>query len=123
MLRMRAEASIQQLVRREHLALEIGRDEQPADDEPRHDVAEDDLEISQTAALLGPRICRIRERRHANQRQRARFGGDDGEADDAPGGLTIAEKIVLDRRMRSAEAAAKGSDPDKVEREDCVIES
>ena len=122
MLRLRAEALVQQLVRRQHLALKVRRDEQPADHEARRDVAGDDLEICEAAAELGPRIHRIGERRHADQRQRARLGGDDRQADDHPRRLPRSDEVVPDRAMRFSEPAAEPGDADKVGRQNGIVD-
>src|SRR5262245_32867562 len=67
-LSLNSEPPLQQLIRRQQLALKISRDEKQADNDSRDDVAQHDLQVSQAAALLGPRESRISECWHSDQR-------------------------------------------------------
>ena len=88
------EQVLQQLVGGQQVALEVGGDEDQADDDPGDDVAEDHLEIRQRAALLGVGERGVGQGGDANQRERARLGRDNRQADDDPGGAPVAEEVV-----------------------------
>ena len=84
MLGARTKPAIEQRIRRQHLPLEVRGDEEPTDDKARDDVAGDDLKVGEGAAELRAGVRRERKRGNADQRQRARFRGDDRQADDDP---------------------------------------
>src|SRR5207248_3831955 len=105
------------------VAPEVRGNQQPADYEARHDVASDDLQIGEAAALLRARVRRVGERWNADERQRARFGGDDRQADHHPRRVAAAEKIVFDGSMRGTKAAAEDRDAGEVHGEDGVVEA
>ena len=65
------------------------------------------MKIRVVSALFRISVIGVRYRRHPDQRQRAGFGCDDGEADDDPGRLPAADEIVFDRTLRFPEAAAE----------------
>ena len=118
----RAEAPIEQLVGRQHVPGEVRRDEQHRDQHARHHVAHHDLQVGEVAAELGPGKRRERDRRHADERQRARLGRDDREADHPPADVARADEVVGDRVLRAAEARAERRDAGEVEKEHAVVE-
>ena len=122
MLRLSAEPTVQQLIRRQHVALKIRGNEQPADDESRDQVASDHLQVRQAAALFGVCVRSVGKRGDADERQRARLGRDDRQADHDPRRLTCADEVVPHGRVRAAKAAAEDRDADEVDRENRVVE-
>ena len=85
MARAGAEPPLEQRIGGQEIAGEVRRQEEPGDDEAADDVTDQDLQVGQRPALLRPGKRSERQRRHADQRQRARLGGDDRQTDDDPG--------------------------------------
>ena len=85
------------------------------------DVTDDDLQICVVAALLGISVICVRDRRYADQCQRACFGRDDREADDDPVDIPCTDEIVLDRLLRFAKENAKDRYADEIGGENDII--
>src|SRR5437764_7228792 len=79
--------------------------------------------MREAGGLVRPGVGPVGAGGNGNQRQRARLGRDNGQADDDPGRLTAAEKVILDGRVRPAKATAEDRDADEIDREDGVVES
>ena len=92
-------------------ALVEGRHEPDADDDPRQNRADRQLQISQVAA------GREDDRRGADERHRADLGGDDRSCHRGPGQLSPAEEEVANRGLLSREFGAQGGGEDQVGRE------
>ena len=80
---------------------------------PADDVAERELEEREVAG--------VRRRRHTDERQRARLGRDDREADRPPGRGPVRQEIVARRLLEPREPRAEERDRDEVRRDDEVV--
>ena len=109
----RAEAPLQQLVRREQIAAEVGGDEQQADDDAADDVAERELQKRHVAGVRGGG--------NADEGQRARLGGDDREADGPPGHAAVGQEVVARRLLEPREPGSEGGDGGEVAADDEVV--
>ena len=110
----RAEAALQQLVRREQIAAEVGRDEQQADEDAADDVADRELQERHVAG--------VGLRRNADERQRAGFGGDDREADRPPRHAAIGQEIIARGLLVAREPRPEGRDGEQVDADDEVVD-
>ena len=109
-----AEPAPHQLVRREHLAAEVVRQQQHGNHDAGQQVAEDDLQESQVAGEG--------QGRRAHDGQGAGFGGDDGKADGPPGGGSATQEVVAQALSPAAEARAEPGDGHQVEQDHPEIE-
>ena len=108
------EAALQQLVRRQQFAAEIRGNEQRADDDAADDVAHHQLQERHVAG--------VGLRGHADERERARFGGDDGAADRPAGHGAIGQEVVARRLLEAREPRAEQRDGDQVAGDDGVVD-
>ena len=110
----RPEALPQQVVGRQQVAGEVGRHQQQRDQGPPEDEAGGELQE--------PEVAGVGRRRHADERQRARFGGDGGAADrparDGPAG----EEVVGRGAVEPAEPAAEGGDAGEIDADDEIVD-
>src|SRR5439155_7023000 len=96
----------QELVRGEQFAPEVRGNEEQAHQDPSDDVAEHELQERHVAG--------IRHGRYADEGQRARLGGDDGEADGPPGDRSAGEKVIAGRLLKARELGSKHRDGQQV---------
>ena len=96
----------EKLIRRINLSLEIMRHHHHGEDDPREDVADDHLDETEVAA--------VRLARHADDRQRAGFGRDDGKADAPPGNIFAPEKIIAGAFLVFAEPHPQHDDAGQI---------
>src|SRR6516225_8896749 len=110
-----SEAAVDELVRGEHLAAEILRDKDQADDYAAEQVAEDQLQKTEVAV--------IRDARRADNGKSAGFGGNDGERNRPPGNVAAGQEIIAQRALRLAEAESKQRDGNQIDNNDGHVES
>src|SRR5215510_3562493 len=100
---MYTEAAAEQFVGGHEFALKICRNEKKTDHAAGNDVAEDDLQVCKASAQFRPHESRVGERRYSNEGQSTGFGGDNRKADDNPGNIPGAQKVVLNGSLRLTE--------------------
>ena len=105
-----AEPLLQQLVGREDLAAEVGGDEEDGDEQPPDDVAEHELEERPIPAVGGAG--------RADERERARLGGDDAGGDGPPGHAARGQEVVAHGAAPAAQPGAERGDGHDVSDED-----
>jgi hypothetical protein len=104
------EPALQQLVGRVDLAPEVGGDEERRDEQPSDDVADDELQERPVAAVGGSG--------RADERERARLGGDDAGGDGPPGHAARGQEVVAHGAAAPPQPGAEGGDADDVSDED-----
>jgi hypothetical protein len=110
----RPETLLEQLVRRHQRPAEIPRQEHDADDDPADHVPGRELQERPVAG--------VGRRRHADERQRARFGRDDREADRPPGDRVVGQEVVLGVLLKLGEMRSENGDGDEVGGDDGVVD-
>jgi hypothetical protein len=110
----RPEPPREQRIRRKQLAAEVGRNEQHAHEYPADDVAQRELEKGHVAGVGGGG--------DADERQRARLGGDDRAAHRPPRHRSAAQEVVARRALEPREPRAEGGDGGEIQRDDGVVE-
>ena len=100
------EVLLQQLVRRVDLPLHVVGHHHDRQQHAGDHVADDHLDEHQVSA--------VGDRRHADDGQCARLGGDDRHADAPPGNVPAAKEVVAGRVLVAAEPQAEGDDPGEI---------
>ena len=108
-----AEGVGEQLVGRVDLALEVVGDQDDGQDDAGDDVADDHLDEGDVAA--------VGHRGHADDGQRAGFGGDDGQADAPPGDVLAAEEVVAGVVLVFAEPQPERDNAEQIDEDDGPI--
>ncbi len=103
-----------QFIRGKQLAPEVRGQEQHGDGDARQQVSQHQLQKSEVSLK--------RQRRRPNHRQCAGFRRYDGQSDGPPGSGSAAQKIVLERFLRTAKARSEPGDPGQICGDDCQVD-
>lgn len=112
-----AEAALDQLIRREEVALEILRQQDEADDDAADEIAESELQEGEVGV-----VC---EAGDADEGEGAGLCSNDRQRERPPGDRAIGEEIILQRALRFTKAQAEESDTGKIDDDDqevCWVE-
>ena len=105
-----AEGVFEQLIRRIDFALQVMRHHHDREQDAGDDVPDDDLEEGHVSA--------VGHGGHADDGERARLGGDDGEANAPPRNVFAAEEIVAGVALVFAEPDAEPDDAQQIGEDD-----
>jgi len=104
---------VEDLIGSEHLAPEVVRQEEEDDEEPAEDETDRQLEEEEVAVagIVG-------DARHAEERDRAGFGGDDRQEHGPPCQVPAGQEIVGQVALAPSQPDAQGDDAQQVGDED-----
>ena len=109
-----AEAALEESVRRDELALVVPGQQRVGDHDAADEVAGGDLEKRQ--------VGRVRQSRDADERERARFRGDDGEQDRPPWHGAVGDEVRSRRSLPAPEVEAEPGRSDHVDDDDGEVQ-
>src|SRR5207253_10188366 len=111
-----AEPGLQELVDRQELAAEVGRDQEDRDDDPAQQVPEDELEKSEIASRT------VDDPRNGDERDRGGLGRDDRRGDRPPRDVPAPQEILGCRLLPAGEEGSGCDDPRQVTEDDRDVE-